>query len=67
MPGSTSIVPGRFNPWGSLPAVDVLVIGITGPVFLGVGPFVQDMSYGGALVLALTLSRLVRGREEQQP
>lgn len=32
---------------------------------LGVGSFVQDMFYGGALVLAVTLSQLVRGREEQ--
>ena len=41
-------------------------IGITGLVFLGVSSFVQDMFYGGALVLAVTLSQIVRGREEQQ-
>ena len=35
-------------------------------LFLGVSSFVQDMFYGGALVLAVTLSQLVRGREEQQ-
>ncbi len=39
---------------------------ITGLVFLGVSTFVQDMFYGGALVVAVTLSQLVRGREEQQ-
>ncbi|MBV9758758.1 MAG: ABC transporter permease, partial [Alphaproteobacteria bacterium] len=59
-------VPGRFNPWGSLVAVYFLVTGITGLVFLGVSSFVQDMFYGGALVLAVTLSQIVRGREEQQ-
>ena len=64
--GSTSIVPGRFNPWGALAAVYFLVTGITGLVFLGVSSFVQDMFYGGALVLAVSLSQLVRGREEQQ-
>lgn len=64
--GSTSVVPGRFNPWGSLVAVYFLVTGITGLVFLGVSSFVQDMFYGGALVLAVTLSQIVRGREEQQ-
>ena len=64
--GSTSIRPGRFNPWGALIAVYFLVVGITGLVFLGVSSFVQDMFYGGALVLAVTLSQLVRGREEQQ-
>jgi ribose transport system permease protein len=63
--GSTSIVPGRFNPWGSLVAVYFLVTGITGLMFLGVSSFVQDMFYGGALVLAVTLSQLVRGRQEQ--
>ena len=64
--GSTSIRPGRFNPWGAALAVYFLVVGITGLVFLGVSSFVQDMFYGGALVLAVTLSQLVRGREEQQ-
>ncbi len=47
-------------------AVYFLVTGITGLMFLGVNSFVQDMFYGGALVLAVTLSQLVRGREEQQ-
>jgi len=64
--GSTSIRPGRFNPWGAMLAVYFLIVGITGLVFLGVSTFVQDMFYGGALVLAVTLSQLVRGREEQQ-
>jgi ribose transport system permease protein len=60
--GATSIVPGRFNPWGSLIAVYFLVTGITGLQLLGVKSFVQQLFYGGALVLAVALSRLVRGR-----
>ncbi|MCB8884124.1 ABC transporter permease [Acidisoma cellulosilytica] len=64
--GSTSIVPGRFNPWGSTVAVYFLVTGITGLVFLGFSSFIQEMFYGGALVVAVTLSQLVRGRQEQQ-
>jgi ribose transport system permease protein len=64
--GSTSIVPGRFNPWGSTVAVYFLVTGITGLVFLGCSSFIQEMFYGGALVVAVTLSQLVRGRQEQQ-
>ncbi len=64
--GSTSIIPGRFNPWGAALAVYFLVTGITGLIFMGVSTFVQDIFYGGALVLAVTLSQLVRGREEQQ-
>lgn len=64
--GSTSIIPGRFNPWGAALAVYFLVTGITGLIFMGVSTFVQDIFYGGALVLAVTLSQMVRGREEQQ-
>ena len=63
--GSTSIMPGRFNPWGTTISVYFLVTGITGLVFLGFGSFIQDMFYGGALVLAVTLSQMVRGRQEQ--
>ncbi len=64
--GSTSILPGRFNPWGSTIAVYFLVTGITGLIFLGFSSFIQDMFYGGALILAVTLSQIVRGRQEQQ-
>ena len=64
--GSTSIMPGRFNPWGSTIAVYLLVTGITGLVFLGFPSFIQDIFYGGALVLAVSLSQIVRGRREQQ-
>ena len=64
--GSTSIVPGRFNPWGSTVAVYFLVTGITGLVFMGFSSFIQEMFYGGALVVAVCLSQLVRGRQEQQ-
>ena len=64
--GSTSIVPGRFNPWGATVAVYFLVTGITGLVFLGFSSFIQEMFYGGALVMAVCLSQLVRGRQEQQ-
>lgn len=56
--GATSIVPGRFNPWGSLIAVYFLATGITGLQLLGVKSFVQQLFYGGALVVAVALSRL---------
>ena len=46
-------------------AVYFLVTGITGLSILGIDTFVQDLFYGGALVLAVTLSQLVRGREER--
>jgi ribose transport system permease protein len=64
--GSTCIARGRFNPWGATVAVYFLVTGIAGLVFLGFSSFIQEMFYGGALVIAVTLSQLVRGRQEQQ-
>jgi ribose transport system permease protein len=63
--GATTITPGRFNPWGATIAVYFLVTGITGLSILGISTFVQDLFYGGALVVAVTLSQLVRGREER--
>jgi ribose transport system permease protein len=63
--GATSINPGRFNPWGTIVSVYFLVTGITGLSIVGVSTFVQDLFYGGALVIAVTLSQIVRGREER--
>lgn len=63
--GATSIIPGRFNPWGGALAVYFLVTGITGLTFLGIDTFVHELFYGGALVVAVTLSQLVSGREER--
>lgn len=63
--GATSINPGRFNAWGTFIAVYFLVVGITGLTMLGVDTYVQNLFYGGALVLAVSLSQLVRRREPQ--
>jgi ribose transport system permease protein len=60
--GATTIAPGRFNPWGSFVAVYFLVTGITGLSLFGVRSFIQDLFYGGALVIAVTLSQLARSR-----
>jgi len=60
--GATSIMPGRFNPWGTLIAVYFLVTGITGLQILGVQSYVQQLFYGGALLCAVALSQLARGR-----
>jgi ribose transport system permease protein len=62
--GATSIAPGRFNPWGSVVAVYFLVTGVTGLQLLGVESFVQQLFYGGALILAVALSRLAGGRAD---
>jgi ribose transport system permease protein len=64
--GATTIVPGRFNPWGSFIAVYFLATGIAGFQILGVDTFVQNLFYGGALVVAVALSQLARKRQELQ-
>jgi len=61
--GATTIMPGRFNPLGSIAAVYFLVTGITGLQLLGVQTFVQQLFYGGALVLAVALSQFARRRD----
>ncbi|MDO8213289.1 ABC transporter permease [Conexibacter sp. CPCC 206217] len=60
--GATAIVPGRFNPWGTVIAVYFLVTGITGLTILGAAAWVQDVFYGTALVLAVALSTWSRRR-----
>ena len=61
--GSTAIYPGRFNAPGAFLAVFVLSTGIMGLNFLGVDSFVQNLFYGGGLVVAVALSQLIRGRK----
>ena len=61
--GSTAIYPGRFNPWGAFIAVFFLSTGIRGLTFLGADTFVQNLFYGGGLVIAVSISQLVRNRQ----
>ena len=57
-----TIRPGRFNAWGTIIAVYFLVTGITGLQLIGVESYVQQLFYGGALILAVVLSQVTRGR-----
>src|SRR5579871_829121 len=61
--GSTAIYPGRFNPWGAFVAVYFLSTGILGLNFLGADSYVQNLFYGGGLVIAVSISQLVRKRQ----
>jgi ribose transport system permease protein len=61
--GATTILPGRFNPLGTVIAVYFLVTGITGLQLIGVQSFVQQLFYGCALVFAVSLAQLARGRK----
>jgi ribose transport system permease protein len=60
--GSTAIVPGQFNAWGTIVAVYFLITGITGLQLMGLRDWIQDVFYGGSLVFAVTLSRLAARR-----
>lgn len=60
--GQTAIKPGRFNAWGTFVAVYFLVTGITGLQLLGYVGWVQDVFYGGSLVVAVALGRLAARR-----
>lgn len=64
--GSTTLQVGRFNPWGTLIAVYFLVTGITGLQLLGAQQYVQQLFYGGALVIAVVLSKIVRARNQKK-
>lgn len=62
--GSTTIRPGRFNPWGTFVAVYFLVTGITGLELLGYSGWISDVFYGGSLVLAVALAEVARRRQQ---
>lgn len=57
--GATTIKPGRYNAWGTFVAVYLLAVGTNGLQLLGAADWVSDVFNGGALVLAVTLARLV--------
>lgn len=57
--GATTIKPGRYNAWGTFVGVYLLAVGTTGLQLLGAAGWVSDVFNGGALVLAVTLARLV--------
>jgi ribose transport system permease protein len=65
--GSTAITPGRFNAWGSFAAVYFLVTGIYGLSLMGIQVFIQNLFYGGALIIAVALSIMVRRSETREP
>ena len=61
--GATTIMPGRFNPWGAIVATYFLATGITGLAMLGIPLWVTNVFNGGALIVAVVVSQLTRGRE----
>lgn len=62
--GTTTIRPGRFNSWGTVVALALLVTGVTGLQLLGAASWVEQVFNGGALVLAVTFAQLVSRNEQ---
>ncbi|WP_051791047.1 ABC transporter permease [Amycolatopsis jejuensis] len=60
--GTAAIQPGRFNALGAVIAIYFLQTGIVGLQLAGVTGWIQDAFYGGSLVLAVTISTLIRRR-----
>lgn len=58
--GATTITPGHLNVWGAVVAVYFVITGITGLQLLGAQSYIQQIFYGGILLLAVTLSRQVK-------
>lgn len=58
--GTAVIQPGRFNPLGSFVAVYFLQTGIVGLQLAGLTGWVENVFYGGALVLAVSATTLIR-------
>ena len=58
--GATAIVPGRFNAVGTFIAVFFLFTGVVGLQMLGARSYVQQLFYGGALIVAVALSQAIR-------
>lgn len=62
--GTTAIVVGRFNALGTVVALYLLIVGITGLQVLGAQTWVTNVFYGLALMIAVTASRLA-GRKKK--
>lgn len=60
--GATVITPGRYNAWGMLLAVYFLGTGIDGLQLVGASTWVQQVFYGGVLIVAVSLGKLAGAR-----
>jgi ribose transport system permease protein len=60
--GTAAVRPGRFNPLGTIIGLYFLATGILGLQELGFSGWISDVFYGAALVVAVTLTTLLRKR-----
>lgn len=65
--GSTALIPGQFNAWGSFVAVYMLVTGVSGFQMLGWSGWPEDVFYGASLLAAVILGQVaVRARRSHR-
>ena len=62
--GTAVVQPGSFNPIGTMVAIYFLATGIFGLQLLGYSGWIQNVFYGGGLVGAVTLAKIVRDRSK---
>jgi len=60
--GTVAVIPGRFNPIGMAIAAYFLLTGVFGLQLLGFTGWIVQVFYGVALVVAVTVSHLLRKR-----
>jgi ribose transport system permease protein len=64
--GASSVRPGRVNVWGTLLAVSVLAVAVSGLQHPGADFYVEPLFNGVMLVLAVGLAEYARRRRERQ-
>jgi ribose transport system permease protein len=64
--GTAVVQPGRFNPIGTLVGVYFLATGILGLQELDLDSWISDVFYGAALIVAVSLSTIVRRESTAQ-
>ncbi len=62
--GTAVVQPGQFNPIGAMIGIYFLETGIFGLQLLGYSGWIQDVFYGGGLVVAVALATIVRKRSQ---
>jgi ribose transport system permease protein len=58
--GTAAIQPGKFNPVGAFIGIYFLQTGIVGLQLAGLGGYIENLFYGATLVVAVTISTIVR-------
>lgn len=64
--GATAIRPGRANVWGTVLAVAVLAVAVSGLTQLGADFFVENLFNGGMLIVAVGLAVYTQRRRVQR-